>query len=129
VVEAKPQFGVLPYVVGGVGLGVVVLGGTLLGVSQTKVAKIKDMCDGTDCSSLDDDDKERAKELEKSARGLETAGWVSLGVGLAATGAGVVMYILDAQRKKETTATRGGSLYVFPIASTREFGLNLSGTF
>ena len=93
VVPAKkePRFGVAPYVIAGTGLGTAITGGVLLGVSQLKVAKIKDICGDFDCSTVDDSSKDRARELERSARGLEVAGWVTLGFGLAATGAGAIM--------------------------------------
>lgn len=127
--EPAPRFGLLPYVVGGSGIVVTIAGATLLGVSQVNVGKIKKICDGTDCSAVSDDDKDQVEKLEAGARGMEVAGWVGLGVGLAATTAGVVMYVLDRNTTRESVSARKTNVSVLPLVSERTFGFHLSGTF
>lgn len=147
--KPQPQFGALPWIVGGSGIVLSIVGGTLLGVSQVNAGKVKDLCDGTDCSSLQDDELDKARSLYDSARVFEIAGWASLGVGLAAVGTGAVMYYLDAKRAKRSAhletgrtglqAGRAGRAtdrsaqatrtLVLPSVSSREVGLNLVGTF
>jgi len=134
---SKPerQFGVWPWVVGGSGLLVSIVGGTLVGVSQVNAGKVKDICGGTDCSHLQGDELDKASGLYDSARALEIAGWASLGVGLTAVGAGVVMYYLDARRVKKSAhmgtgrRVHVGRTLVLPSITSREVGLNLVGTF
>ncbi len=127
-VDSGPRFGVIPYVIGGSGLGVVVAGGVLLGFSQTKVSKIKKICGGTDCSRVGADDKSEARRLEKSAVGIETAGWVSIGAGLLATGTGVLLYYLD-RKKPEETSFGGRHFRVLPVVSHQTWGLHLASEF
>lgn len=124
-----PRFGLLPWIVGGSGIAVSIVGGTLLGVSQVNVGKIKDMCGGTDCTDLEGDDLDKAQKLESGARTMEVAGWVSLGVGLSAVGVGAVMYYLDAKRAKKSAFLDARRTVLLPTASPREVGLTLVRTF
>lgn len=147
--KPQPQFGALPWIVGGSGIVLSIVGGTLLGVSQVNAGKVKEICDGTDCADLQGDDLDKAQGLYDSARALEIAGWASLGVGLAAVGTGAVMYYLDAKRSKRSahfetgrTVLQAGRVgrstnssvqatrtLVLPSVSSREVGINLVGTF
>ncbi len=124
----EPRFGVLPYVIGGIGLATTVAGGVLLGVSQAKVGSIKKICGGIDCSDESQDDQNEARRLLNAAQELEAGGWVALGVGLAATGAGVVMYYLDSKRTKESSFL-GPELRILPVASDRHWGMHMVGRF
>jgi hypothetical protein len=129
------QFGIVPWVVGGSGIVVAIAGGTLIGISQVNAGKIKNMCEGTDCSELQGDELDKAQGLYDSARALEIAGWASLGVGLAAVGAGAVMYYLDARRMKKSAhmevgqRTQMARTLVLPSVSSREVGIQWVGTF
>lgn len=133
--KPQRQFGVLPWVVGGSGIVVAIVGGTLLGVSQVNAAKVKELCEGTDCSHLEGSELDKAQGLYNSARALEIAGWASLGVGITAVGAGAVMYYLDAKRMKKSAHVETGRrvqvarTLVLPSISSREVGINLVGTF
>lgn len=109
VVEAPPEeppppppapksFGILPYVVGGAGAGVVVVGGVLLGVSQGKASQVEALCGGTDCRALSGAERSEALQKRRSALGLETAGWVGVSLGVSGLATGAVMYFIDRKR-------------------------------
>ena len=105
-VEEEQGYGKLPYIIGGSGLGVAVVGGIFLGLSQGKVGKINDTCGGEkSCETAIDGDPEVFDELsrlQKQANTLEAVGWVGLGLGVSAIAAGTILYFIDPLRTSET---------------------------
>ncbi len=126
--ETEAGYGQLPYILGGSGLGVAVLGGVFLGVSQGKVSKINDTCNGeTNCESAingDPDLFDELNRLQKQANTFEALGWVGVTVGVGALAAGTVLYFIDPTRKEETA-----TLQLKPYAPRSDVGFSLQAQF
>ncbi len=126
--EPPKGYGFAPFITGGAGIAVAATGGILLGVSQGRVARAKELCGGTTmCEHLGDTDPEawnEVRDLQRTARNLEMAGWVTGGVGIAAICAGTALYFLDPARGQEQT-----SLEVQAAAPGADAGLSLLGRF
>lgn len=124
----EKKFGVLPYVIGGSGVGLAVVGGVFLGLSQAKVGKLKDesLCGSDfDCSGLAGADREKAEKLDKGAHTFEAIGWIGVGVGVAALATGTVMFVLDSGAEENSSA----GLRVVPHAQGSDAGFSLVGAF
>lgn len=125
-----PHFGKLPFIVGGAGIGVAVIGGVFLGLSQSKVAKLKsdDYCGSDlDCSDLEGADRAEAEKLNKGAHSMETVGWIGVGVGVAALATGTVLLFLDKGAPEEAEVQVGMSFR--PSALGADAGFSFVGTF
>lgn len=125
--DAKPRgYGLAPYITAGAGAAVIITGGVLLGVSQGKVGRAREICGGTDCSSVSGDELAEAQGLVASAQGLETAGWVMMGLGVSGVIAGTILYFTNPARKAPQERSR---VRVLGAAARAELGLSLVGTF
>ncbi len=126
--EGPPDFGPWPYVAGGIGVGGLIIGGSLLGVAMSKFGKQKDLCGGevTACSAPSSDRNEIDK-LGRQASGFEAGGWVGIGVGVVGIGAGVAMLVIGSGGKE--TAPEAAHLQVRPTAVGSDAGLSLVGSF
>ena len=125
--SSGPQgFGILPFVVGGAGAGAAILGGVFMGLSAGKVSSLKKECGGTDCTGLTGQQRVDGEQKWKSARTLETVGWVGVGVGAAALAAGTTLFLIDRKRLRpeEEQAFR-----VVPTAPRADAGVSLITSF
>jgi hypothetical protein len=119
--------GLTPYIVGGAGLGLMVIGGVLLGVSQGKASQVKERCGGgIDCTSLVGTERDDAMQLFNTAKGLEAGGWVTFGLGAAALATGTVLFFID---KKNRRSDKSTAWRVLPTAPASDAGLSLSTSF
>jgi hypothetical protein len=128
--EGGQDFGLLPYIVGGAGIGVAAVGGVFLGLSQAKVSKLKDdsLCGAErDCNSLEGADREEAEKLYNGAKTFETVGWIGVGVGVAALATGTVLFVLDKGGPAGAEASVG--MRVQPYALGSDAGISFVGTF
>jgi hypothetical protein len=123
-----PDFGPWPYVAGGVGVGSLIIGGSLLGVSLGKFGKQKDLCGGDvkNCQASESEVNE-VNKLGRQASGFEAGGWIGISVGLIGVGAGVAMLVMSRDPSEETPATTGVRLR--PYAAGSDAGLSLAGSF
>lgn len=127
--QGSMDFGLLPYIVGGAGLGVVAVGGVFLGLSQAKVGKLKDdsLCGADrDCNSLQGADRDEAEKLYSGAKSFEAVGWIGVGVGVAAVATGTVLFVLD---KGPAEAEASARMTMRPHAPGSDAGISLVGTF
>ena len=132
--EAPKGYGIWPYVIGGVGVAAAATGAILLPVSQGKAGQAEDICGGTNCDSLGDTDPaawNEAHSLVDSAKTLETVGWISIGVGVAAIGTGVVLYLIDPTRTGESAPSddSGPEVSWMAAAPGADAGFSLVGSF
>ncbi len=126
--EAEPRYGVLPYVLGGVGAAGVIASGVFFVLHKNSVGGLEERCPGHDCSTLPAVERERARGDYDSARTQEVVMWTTLGVGAAALGAGVALYLLDKKPTRELVQLpRGFALR--PEAPRAQAGLSLVATF
>jgi hypothetical protein len=135
--EEPKGFGIWPWVIGGVGVAAAGAGAVLLPVSQGKASDAEALCGGTDCTALGDTDADawrEAQSLVSDAQTLEAVGWVSIGVGVAALGTGVVLLLVDPTRGGESAPApeaRVGraTVALHPAAAGADAGLSLLGRF
>lgn len=121
-------FGVTPYVVGGVGLALTVVGVVLLPVSQANVGRATSLCGGsTDCTGQPADVQAQVGAIISEAQTLETTGWLMMGFGLAAVGAGVGLYYFDPARRPSSQDV--GKVRFELRAPRADVGFSLSGSF
>jgi hypothetical protein len=97
--------GAAPWVLVGVGGAAVVAGGALLAASFGALGDVETVCPGYRCGALDAAQRTSAQESYDRARTLNTAGWVTLGVGAAAAVGGVVWYALASRRSDAPVVT------------------------
>lgn len=97
--------GAAPWVLVGVGGAVMVAGGALLAASVGALGDVEALCPGYRCGALDGAQRTSAQESYDRARTLNTAGWVTLGVGAAAAVGGVVWYALASRRSDGPVVT------------------------
>lgn len=129
VAAEEPGYGVLPYILGGVGVLGLVGGGVLLPLSQGKVSQVESICGGSDCSGLTNaSDWREATSLADEARLLETIGWVSVGVGAASLATGIVLYLIDPSRKSESVQI-SEEVALWPSAPGSQAGFSLIANF
>ena len=112
-----------PYVVGGVGVAGVVLGGLFGLRALDKNADAEKICADRPnrCPAAEIDKHE---ELLKAARGARTAGYVSFGLGLVGVGVSAVWLLSDDADNASAHALR-----LYPSVGTAGAGLSLDGTF
>lgn len=128
--EPRTGYGAWPFVLGGVGVLGLAAGAVLLPVSQGKVAQVRNICGGTDCSNLTDRTEwERARSLANDARTLETAGWIAGGVGVATLAVGVVLLLVDPSRNTNDGVEVGEHLALLPSAPGSQAGFSLVAAF
>jgi len=125
---AEPRYGVLPYVLGGVGAAGVIASGVFFVLHKNSVGGLEDRCPNHDCSALPATERERARGDYDTARTQEVVMWTTLGVGAAALGAGVALYLLDRSPTRELVQLPRG-LALRPEAPQAQAGLSLVGTF
>ena len=101
------------------GVGIVGLGfGTYFGLSAiSKNSDAKKLCDGAVCHDP------KGESLTDDARKAATVSNVAFGIGLAALGTGIVLYLTAPSEKSL------GSLSISPLAARRGGGLSLGGHF
>jgi hypothetical protein len=126
--KKKKKLRTMGLITGGAGVGVAAIGGVFLGLSQGKVGKLKDLCgEDLDCRGLSGPDLTEAESLDGSAHTMEAVGWVGVGLGVAAIGTGVVLFVMGSSKDKEDVATRGLSFK--PYAPSSDAGFSLVGSF
>lgn len=122
------DFGPWPYVAGGVGVGGLIIGGSLLGVALGKFGKQKDLCGGdVNSCQAPESDREQVDKLGKQASGFEAGGWIGIGVGVIGLGAGVAMLVMSGGEKE--AAPQQAGLRVRPYSVGSDAGLSLVGAF
>lgn len=126
--SGAPDFGPWPYVAGGVGVGGLIIGGSLLGVALGKFGKQKDLCGGDvkNCAAPESDRAEVDK-LGRGASGFEAGGWIGIGVGVVGLGAGVAMLVMSSGGKEEAPAA--SALQVRPYSIGSDAGFSVVGRF
>lgn len=128
------RFGKLPYIVGGSGTVVAIVGGVLLGVSQGQARKARESCGGEVSDGelfcapgTSDEELDEVDSKLNSAAGLEAAGWVSLGVGAAGLATGVTMFFLD--RGRVSPDDTASNIQLLSSAPGSDWGFSVSGRF
>lgn len=126
--SGSKDFGPWPYVAGGVGVGGLIIGGSLLGVALGKFGKQKDLCGG-DVKSCQapESDREEVDKLGKQASGFEAGGWIGIGVGVIGLGAGVAMLVMSSGENE--AAPKEAELRFRPYSVGSDAGLSLVGSF
>lgn len=124
----EPRFGVLPYVFGGVGAAGLLASGVFFVLHQNTVSGLDERCPDQDCSRLSPAEREDARSDHGAARTQEVVMWSTLGVGVAALGTGVALYLLDQKPNQEVVQLPHG-LALRPDAPRAQAGLSLIGTF
>lgn len=129
-VETPPKgYGIAPYIVGGAGLGLALVGVILLPVSQASISEAEEICPEQDCTGASAGDQARVREILSSAQTTEAVGWSLIGVGAVAVGVGVTLYLVDPARKPRDSALRAGPFSVVMSAPRTQVGLSLSAAF
>lgn len=126
--SSSKDFGPWPYVAGGVGVGGLIIGGSLLGVALGKFGKQKDLCGGDvkSCQAAESD-REQVDKLGKQASGFETGGWIGIGVGVVGLGAGVAMLVMSGGEKEAPPSATELRLRPYSVGS--DAGLSVVGAF
>lgn len=128
--EPPKGYGITPYVVGGVGLGLATVGVILLPVSQASIGDANDICPNQDCTGKSAADQSRVRDILSGAQTTEAVGWSLIGVGVAAVAVGTTLYFVDPARKKQPdVAFERGPFSLIPSAPRTEAGLSLRATF
>lgn len=133
-VQAPPPppkgYGIAPYIVGGAGIGLAVVGAILLPVSQASVGEANEICPDQDCTGKPVEDQERVRSILSGAQTTEVIGWSFIGVGLAAVGVGTTLFLIDPARKKAPDAAlEAGPLSVVFAAPRTQVGVSLRAAF
>lgn len=126
--DEGPRYGVLPYVLGGVGVAGLVTSGVFFALNRSKVSALGDRCPDRDCSALSPEERDAARADYDTARTHETVMWATLGVGAASLGTGLVLYLMDRKTSQEVVRLPYG-LAVRTNAPASDAGLSLSGVF
>lgn len=126
--EEGPRYGALPYVLGGIGTAGLVTSGVFLALNRSKVSGLGDRCPERDCSALSPGDRDAARADYDTARTHEIVMWSTLGVGAAALGTGLVLYLLDQKPNQEVVRLPYG-FAVRADAPASDAGLSISGAF
>jgi hypothetical protein len=126
--EPKLKYGIAPYILGGVGAASLVTSGIFFYLNQSAVSDLEDRCPDHDCSTLDKEAWSSAQDDYDSAKTKEVVAWVSGGVGVAALGAGVALYLLDHKPTQEAVSQKPG-VRVIGSAPGADAGLSLHGVF
>lgn len=100
----KKGYGIAPYVVGGAGIGLAVVGAILLPVSQASIGEANEICPDQDCTGKPASDQERVREILSGAQTTEAIGWSLIGVGVLAVGVGTTLFLIDPSRKRSPDA-------------------------
>jgi hypothetical protein len=127
--EPKLKYGITPYILGGVGAASLITSGVFFYLNQSAVSDLEDRCPDHDCSKLEKDAWSSAQDDYDSAKTKEVVAWVSGGVGVAALGAGVALYLLDHKPTQETVASQKRGVRVIGSAPGADAGLSLHGVF
>jgi hypothetical protein len=99
----------LPYVVGGVGLGVTAVGLTFGGLAASKYASAKDACPSLKgCGGAAMDDRHTAETFANVAN-------VGVGVGLAAVVTGLVLYFTQGTKTSQTEQASAADWALVPV--------------
>ncbi len=127
--ETTEGYGVLPYVIGGAGIGAAAIGGVVLALSQGFASDATSICnDDPECAGVPNDDFQEAQRLHSKAQSWEIAGWATVGVGIGALAGGTVLYFLDRGRTEE--ARKSGSAFTLTAtAPGSDAGFSLVGSF
>lgn len=137
------KYGILPYVLGGVGAASLITSGVVqFFFRRPALQTLKEECtkiSGSNNYSCSDADPDRYPDLKRKSDALGTYDIVvpvTLGVGVAALGAGVTLYVLDrknaksaAQSGRSTPAARPLATTVTASAPGADFGLSVEGYF
>jgi hypothetical protein len=126
--EQGPRYGVVPYVLGGVGTVGLVASGVFFALHRSSVSALDERCPNQDCSALSGGERDQAQQDLDAARSREILMWSSLGVGVAALGTGVALYLLDQKPSQEVVRLPHG-LSLQASAPHSLAGMSLSGRF
>lgn len=126
--EAGPRYGVLPYVIGGAGALGILTSGVFFVLHRGSVSAVEDRCPNQDCSHLTGTERDRARADYDRAKSQEIVMWSTFGVGAAALGAGVALYLLDQKPSQEVVRLPHG-LSLQASAPRTDAGLSLVGHF
>lgn len=126
--EEGPRYGVVPYVLGGVGAAGLVASGVFFALHRSSVSGLDERCPNQDCSDLSGAERQQAQQDLDAARSREVVMWSTLGVGVAALGTGLTLYLLDQKRTQEVVRLPHG-LTLQASAPRSLAGVSLSGQF
>lgn len=87
----------VPYVVGGAGVATLLVSGVFFALRQSTLSGLDDRCKDLECPGSERGAVSRLKTYHY-------ASLVTLGVGVAAVGTGVVLYVLDVKKQKQEHA-------------------------
>ncbi|MBK8259021.1 MAG: PEGA domain-containing protein [Polyangiaceae bacterium] len=122
------------YILGGVGVGAIIAGVALLGVSESKFGEARSVRDsilksGGSCGgSTPQADCSKLKDAGAISDATGTASFVAFGVGVAALGAGLAYYFWPVQSGAVGSKT-ALTARVIPVVSPSQSGLVVSGSF
>lgn len=127
--EPAGRFRWLPWAVGGGGVAVLAAGGIFFLLQGVKQDQLDTICHGqTQCQLSDPEQVENAKEKKQAAETYNLAGWIATGVGVAAVGAGVAIYVLQ-HRKQSPAKEKAGRVFFEPVAPCADAGLSFGARF
>ncbi len=125
----KLKYGITPYILGGVGAASLVTSGIFFYLNQSAVSDLEYRCPDHDCTKLNKEAWSSAQDDYDSAKTKEVVAWVTGGVGVAALGAGVALYLLDHKQMEEAVTAQKPSVRVIGAAPGADAGLSLRGVF
>ncbi len=126
--DEGPKFGIAPYVLGGVGAVGLITSGVLFALNQSAVSDLESRCPNNTCDTSKDPS---AQDDFNAAKTKETFAWVAGGVGVAALGTGVALFLLDRKPSQEGDVTaQSRRIQVTASAPGADVGgLSLRGAF
>lgn len=122
------------FILGGVGVGAIIAGVALLGVSESKFGEARSVRDsilksGGSCGgSAPQADCSKLKDAGAISDATGTASFVAFGVGVAALGAGLAYYFWPVQ-SGAVGSKPAATARVIPVVSPSQSGLVVSGSF
>lgn len=132
-VKAPPPpkgYGIAPYIVGGAGVGLALVGVILLPVSQASISEANDICPNQDCTGKPAEDQDKVRDILSSAQTTEAIGWSLIGVGALAIGVGTTLFLIDPGRKKAPDTAFEAGPFAFVMGAPRtQAGVSVRGTF
>ncbi len=127
--EPQSKYGITPYVLGGVGAAGLITSGIFFYLNHSTVSDLESRCPDHDCTKLDSTAWSSAQDDYDAAKTQETVAWVAGGVGVAALGAGVALYLLDQKPTQEAEVAQKRGVRVIGAAPGADAGRSLHGVF